>query len=183
MRPPRPVPSTSAKSSISSSASFNASGLIGRFVSIVTLASDAGAGGGAPPPVFAATLVFGALKLSMKASTSASLVSASANTASNTPTSCESFPAGTISFLTTASYSASTSLVILAVSIRHIVCPLVNASPSFTIHSATVPSVISMPHLGMVNARILAMPRPLLPGQRLADGGLDLVCAWQIVAL
>src|SRR5690606_8318614 len=79
--------------------------------------------------------------------------------------------------------SASTSLVILAVSIRHSVWPRVKLSPSRTIHSAMVPSVISMPHLGMVKARILLMAAPPSPiVQRLADGGGDPGRARQISA-
>src|SRR3546814_1672710 len=70
--------------------------------------------------------------------------------------------------------SASISLVILSVSTRVSTVPLAKGSFSATIHSAMVPSLISMPHLGMVNAFRFATARSSPEREDLAHRVLDL---------
>ena len=98
----------------------------------------------------------GPLKLWTNASISPVAVPGSPNTASKAPTGYVS-PGFATSLTKHPSISASTSFVILSVSISVSTALRAKGSPSETIQSAIVPSLISMPHLGIVNALRLAM--------------------------
>jgi len=89
-----------------------------------------------------------------KASISSSSTVSLEVTASSAPTGY-ACPGSAISRTKRVSYSTSTSLTILSVSICAMTCPLTTDSPTLTFHSLMVPSTISMPHLGIVNARNL----------------------------
>ena len=131
--------------------------------------SSATIAGAASSPPATSKLESTGLKAAMTASISAALASPpSLKTASNAPTGQVS-PAFATIRTNRPGASASTSLVILSVSISVSVVPRSNGAFSATIHSAIVPSLISMPHLGMVKGLSIAIILPFI-GKRGRSG-------------